>query len=93
MADGKMPPEANRPLRPADIKSVAEYVVSHIKGQGDPTFAQCQAFFGTGTRVCDVYAKQGEGGSKDTASSVPTEASPHPHMQVEAAGDANAPGK
>ena len=55
----------NRPLRPADIKAVAEYVVSHIKGKGEPTFAQCQAFFGTGTRVCDVYAKQGEGGSKD----------------------------
>jgi hypothetical protein len=93
LADGKMPPEANRPLRPADIKAVAEYVVSHIKGQGDPTFTQCQAFFGAGTRVCDVYAKQGEGGSKDTASSAPAEASPHAHMQVEAAGDANAPGK
>jgi hypothetical protein len=87
---GKMPPEANRPLRPADIKAVAEYVVANIKGKGDPTFAQCQAFFGTGTRVCDVYAKENEGGSKDSGTA---EASPHRHMQVEAAGDANAPSK
>jgi hypothetical protein len=88
-----MPQESNRPLRPADIKAVAEYVASTIKGKGDPTFAQCQAFFGTGTRVCDVYAKDGERGNKDTASSGPAEASPHQHLKVEAAGDANAPSK
>jgi mono/diheme cytochrome c family protein len=93
LADGKMPPGTSHPLRPDDIKAVAEYVATQIKGKGEPTFAQCQAFFGSETRVCDVYAKQGEGGNQDAASSGAAGASPHQHMQVEAAGDANAPSK
>jgi hypothetical protein len=89
LSDGKMPPEANRPLRPAEIKAVAEYVVTQIRGKGEPTFAQCQKFFGTGTRVCDVYAKQGEG-AEDGSLSGSSEAPSHRHLQVDAASDANA---
>lgn len=54
----QMPPEPDHTLREHDIEAVAKYVQDHVKGQGEPTFAQCQAFFGTGTRVCDIYAKQ-----------------------------------
>jgi hypothetical protein len=30
-------------------------VIANLKGRGEPTFAECQAFFGTGTRACNVY--------------------------------------
>jgi mono/diheme cytochrome c family protein len=90
LADGKMPPGTSHPLRPADIKAVAEYVATQIKGKGEPTFTQCQAFFGSETRVCDVYARQGEG-APDASASSSAEVPSHRHMQVEAASDANAP--
>jgi Cytochrome C oxidase, cbb3-type, subunit III len=90
LSDGKMPPGTSHPLRPADIKMVAEYVATQIKGKGEPTFAQCQAFFGGETRVCDVYARQGEG-ARDASASSAAEVPSHRHMQVEAASDANAP--
>jgi hypothetical protein len=89
LPEDKRPPGTNHPLRPADIKAVAEYVATQIKGKGDPTFAQCQSFFGSGTRVCDTYAAQGE--SKQASAPNAVDASSHPHMQVEAAPDANAP--
>ncbi len=88
---GQMPPEPDHPLRPRDIQAVATYVVTHVKGQGEPDLAQCQAFFGTGTRVCDVYMKQqASGGENPSASS--DAASSHRHVKVETAADANAPG-
>jgi mono/diheme cytochrome c family protein len=90
LSDGKMPPGTSHPLRPADIKAVAEYVATHIKAKGEPTFAQCQAFFGSDTRVCDVYARQGDG-ARDASAPGSAEVPSHRHMQVEAAGDANAP--
>ena len=90
LADGKMPPGTSHPLRPADIRAVAEYVATQIKGRGEPTFAQCQTFFGSETRVCDVYARQGEG-ARDASASGSAEVPSHRHMQVEAASDANAP--
>ena len=68
LPDGKMPPEPDHPLRPADIQTVATYVVASIKGRGEPTFGECQAFFGTGSRVCDTYAKQ-DGNSVRASSS------------------------
>jgi Cytochrome C oxidase, cbb3-type, subunit III len=80
LTDGKMPPEPDHPLRPSEIQDVATYVVTHIKGQGEPNLAQCDAFFGTGTRVCDVYAKPT---AADSASS-------HGHLKVESASDVNA---
>jgi hypothetical protein len=82
-----MPPEPDHPLRPADIKAVAGYVVANIKGKGEPTYTQCQAFFGTGTRVCNTYAKQAEAGSQEASAG----ASAPAHQTVEGAPDANAP--
>lgn len=76
----QLPPEPDHPLREPDIKAVAAYVVANIKGKGDPDLAQCQAFFGSGTRVCDVY-RTAAAGSGQTAST---------HPKVEAASDANA---
>jgi Cytochrome C oxidase, cbb3-type, subunit III len=86
----QMPPEPDHPLRPADIKAVAKYVFYTLKGSGEPTFAQCQAFFGTGTRACGVYEDQGSG-HVQAAAAEQDQASSHPHMKVEAASDANAP--
>jgi mono/diheme cytochrome c family protein len=86
LPDGKMPPEPpNRPLRPSEIHAVATYVMTHIKGQGEPSLAQCQAFFGTGTRVCDTYDKQD---SSQTAAA-PGSGSSHGHLKVDTAPDAN----
>ncbi len=61
-------------LRKADIDTVAHYVVDDLKGQGAPTYAQCQAFFGTSSRVCETYPHPG--GSSG-------------HMKVESAPDSN----
>src|SRR5689334_20480872 len=61
-AGSQMPPEANTFLRPNDIEAVADYVIAHIKGKGEPTYSECTAFFGETSRVCDVYkAKQSTG--------------------------------
>jgi mono/diheme cytochrome c family protein len=64
-AGDQMPPEANTFLRPNDIEAVADYVIAHIKGRGEPSYAECSAFFGDGSRVCDVY-KKAEGGQAAT---------------------------
>jgi mono/diheme cytochrome c family protein len=82
---GQMPPEPDHPLRPADIQAVAKYVVTHIKGQGEPDLAQCQAFFGTTSRVCAIYMNQ----TAAAAMPDPGMAAPH-HARVETAEDANA---
>jgi mono/diheme cytochrome c family protein len=42
-------------LRPEEIDAVAEYVLSSIKGKGDPNLADCVAFFGEDSKACDVY--------------------------------------
>ena len=52
-------------LRPNEIAAVADYVIADVKGKGEPTYADCIAFFGDGSRVCNIYkasqpAKQGE---------------------------------
>ncbi len=78
----KMPPEPDHPLRPEDIKAVANYVVTSIKGKGAPDLADCQAFFGTGSRVCDIYGSDGKGASASASS--------HQHLKVDAAQDTNA---
>ena len=84
----QMPPEPDHALRPAEIDAVAKYVVDNIKGKGDPTFAQCQAFFGSGTRVCDTYANQGA--AKPQGVSAAGDAASHHHLKIDAAPDANA---
>jgi mono/diheme cytochrome c family protein len=50
-----MPPEANVFLRSSEIEAVADYVIAHIKGKGEPTYDECTAFFANGSRVCNVY--------------------------------------
>ena len=42
-------------LRPEEIGAVAEYVLSSVKGKGDPNLADCTAFFGEESKACDVY--------------------------------------
>ena len=86
---GQMPPEPDHPLRPSEIKAVATYVFTQIKGKGDPTLAQCQAFFGTGTRVCDVYDNQGNASVQPASAAVGSAAQSHGHLKIETAPDAN----
>jgi len=59
-AGSQMPPEANTFLRPNDIEAVADYVIAHIKGKGEPNYAECVGFFGDTSRVCDIYKTQAE---------------------------------
>ena len=73
-AGSNMPPEANTFLRPNDIEAVADYVIAHIKGKGEPNYAECVTFFGDNSRVCDVY-KKAEG--QPAAAPVATGAKPN----------------
>jgi mono/diheme cytochrome c family protein len=57
-AGAQMPPEGGTFLRPKEIEAVADYVIAHIKGAGEPTYAECVAFFSSTSRVCDVYKTQ-----------------------------------
>jgi mono/diheme cytochrome c family protein len=50
-----MPPEGGTFLRPNDIEAVADYVLAHVKGKGEPNQDECVNFFGNASRVCDVY--------------------------------------
>lgn len=59
-AGAQMPPEGGTFLRQKDIEAVADYVVAHIKGAGEPTYAQCVDFFSSGSRVCDIYKPKEE---------------------------------
>jgi hypothetical protein len=47
--------EANVFLRPNEIQAVADYVLANIKGRGEPNLAECVAFFGDASRVCEIY--------------------------------------
>ncbi|MBA1779296.1 cytochrome c, partial [Escherichia coli] len=58
-AGGQMPPEANVFLRPNEIEAVADYVLAHVKGKGEPNYDECIAFFGDGSRVCNIYKEAG----------------------------------
>ena len=55
----RMPPEANVFLRPNEIEAVADYVLARVKGKGEPTYDECIAFFGDGSRVCNIYKEAG----------------------------------
>ena len=55
----RMPPEANVFLRPNEIEAVADYVLAHVKGKGEPNYDECIAFFGDGSRVCNIYKEAG----------------------------------
>jgi mono/diheme cytochrome c family protein len=51
----RIPPEGGTFLRPPDIEAVADYVLIHIKGRGEPSYDECVSFFGNTSRVCDIY--------------------------------------
>jgi mono/diheme cytochrome c family protein len=57
-AGDQMPPEGGTFLRANDIDAVADYVVAHIKGKGEPSYADCTTFFSETSRVCDVYKEK-----------------------------------
>jgi mono/diheme cytochrome c family protein len=42
-------------LRPEEIEAVADYVISSIRGKGDPNLADCVSFFGEESKACSVY--------------------------------------
>ena len=54
----QIPPEGGTFLRAPDIEAVADYVLIHIKGKGDPNHEECAAFFGSTSRVCDIHKVQ-----------------------------------
>jgi hypothetical protein len=56
-AGNQLPPEAGVFLRAKDVEEVADYVIAHIKGKEEPTFAECVSFFSETSRVCDIYKK------------------------------------
>jgi mono/diheme cytochrome c family protein len=58
-AGGQIPPEPTIYLRADDIKAVVAYVVDTIKGKGETTHAECTAFWGPDSRVCNVYQSAG----------------------------------
>jgi mono/diheme cytochrome c family protein len=64
----QMPPEANIFLRPPDVEAVADYVLAHIKGKGEPNYSECIDFFGNTSRACDVYKAQQTPGTQTTNS-------------------------
>jgi hypothetical protein len=64
---GQMPPEANTFLRATDIDVVASYVIEHIKGRGEPNYAECVSFFGDTSRVCDIYKTPAEPNANSAA--------------------------
>jgi mono/diheme cytochrome c family protein len=46
------PPKAATFLREQEIDAVADYVVEHLQGEGEPTREDCVAFWGEGNREC-----------------------------------------
>jgi mono/diheme cytochrome c family protein len=58
----QIPPEANVFLRREDVEAVADYVLTHIKGRGEPNYAECTDFFGTTSHVCDIYKNEQSSG-------------------------------
>jgi mono/diheme cytochrome c family protein len=69
---GRMPPEANTFLRPGDMEAVADYVIAHVKGRGEPNYSECVEFFGDTSRVCDIYKAQQPATVTQTTSSEPS---------------------
>jgi mono/diheme cytochrome c family protein len=63
----QIPPEANVFLRREDVEAVADYVLTHIKGRGEPTYAECTDFFGSTSHVCDIYKTEQPSGTQTTS--------------------------
>lgn len=64
----QIPPEANTFLREPDVAAVADYVLAHVKGKGEPNYKECVEFFGNASRVCDVYKNEPAAGAGAGAS-------------------------
>jgi cytochrome c553 len=62
----QIPPEANVFLRPEDMAAVADYVLAHIKGKGEPNYSECVDFFGNTSHVCDIYKTEQPSGAQTT---------------------------
>ena len=60
----QMPPEANVFLRREDVEAVADYVIAHIKGRGEPTYSECTDFFSNTSHVCDIYKTEQPSGTQ-----------------------------
>jgi mono/diheme cytochrome c family protein len=58
-AGTQIPPEPTIYLRADDIKAVVAYVIDKIKGKAETTHAECTAFWGANSRVCNVYQSAG----------------------------------
>jgi mono/diheme cytochrome c family protein len=58
------PPEATVFLRREDVDAVAGYVLTHIKGKGEPNYAECTDFFGNTSHVCDIYKNEQPAGEQ-----------------------------
>jgi mono/diheme cytochrome c family protein len=54
-----MPMAGPRFLRPREIEAVVDYVLAEIKGKGEPNYADCTAFFGDSSRMCQHYRPAG----------------------------------
>jgi hypothetical protein len=67
----RIPPEGSVFLRAPDIEAVADYVLVHIKGKGEPSYDECVSFFSTTSRVCDIYKAGSVSASKSPASTEP----------------------
>ena len=67
---GQMPPAPDRFLRASEVEAAADYVIAHLQGRGEPTYAECQAFFGTETRACNIYKPKE--GAADAAARPPS---------------------
>jgi mono/diheme cytochrome c family protein len=59
----QMPPEPPVTyLRRPEIEAVVTYVIDVIKGKGATTLTECLAFWGDGSRVCNIFRDHGSGG-------------------------------
>ncbi|RAI58501.1 cytochrome c [Roseicella frigidaeris] len=55
-------------LRPREIEAVVDYVLAEIRGKAEPNYADCTAFFGDSSRMCQHYRPAGaEAGATDAA--------------------------
>jgi len=60
----RMPNRAPTTLQSYEIDAVADYVATEIKGAGEVTRDECDAFFGPGKSRCDRYPETASGSSR-----------------------------
>jgi mono/diheme cytochrome c family protein len=56
LGDG-FPPKAASMLRPEQIEAVADYVMATLRGAGEPTYEDCLAYWGAGSRQCEAMRR------------------------------------